>query len=106
MQTWTNITQIEVVALKEASFLLLEKLRCPLINHVGDDIFAPINQPSTCAPQNFLSSGTATHVYKQLDQDFGPNQGMGGRFIVLTHSNKPFYKKKNGRSNKFLKPHY
>jgi len=33
---------IEVVALEEASFLLLEKPRCLLINPVGDDIFAPV----------------------------------------------------------------
>jgi hypothetical protein len=32
MQAWTNIIQIEVVALEEAIFLLLEKPRCPLIN--------------------------------------------------------------------------
>jgi hypothetical protein len=31
-QSGTNFTQIEMVALEEASFLLLEKPRCPLVN--------------------------------------------------------------------------
>ncbi len=38
MQEGTNLIQIEVVALEEAGFLLLEKPRCPLVNPVGDDI--------------------------------------------------------------------
>jgi hypothetical protein len=32
VQVGTNLIQIEVVALEEASFLLLKKPRCPLIN--------------------------------------------------------------------------
>jgi hypothetical protein len=32
-----------VVALEEVGFLFLEKPRCPLINQVGDNIFAPMN---------------------------------------------------------------
>jgi hypothetical protein len=38
VQEGTNLTQIEVVVLEEVSFLLLEKLRCPFVNMVGDDI--------------------------------------------------------------------
>jgi hypothetical protein len=37
-----NLTQFEVVALEEAGFLLSEKPRCPFVNPVGDDIFAPM----------------------------------------------------------------
>jgi hypothetical protein len=42
MQVGTNFTQIEVVALEEVGFLLSKKLRCPFVNQVEDDIFAPI----------------------------------------------------------------
>jgi hypothetical protein len=51
------------------SFLLSEKPRFPLVNHVGDDISALMNQPSTCALHNFFSDGPSTHVYKPLDLD-------------------------------------
>jgi hypothetical protein len=40
VQEGTDLTQIEMVALEEVGFLLSEKPRCPLINLVGDDIFA------------------------------------------------------------------
>jgi hypothetical protein len=43
MQARIDLIQIEVVSLEEASFLLLEKPRCPLVNQVGDDIFAHVN---------------------------------------------------------------
>jgi hypothetical protein len=43
VQVATDIIQIEVVALEEVVFLLLEKPRCPLVNKVGDDNFAPMN---------------------------------------------------------------
>jgi hypothetical protein len=43
MQAWTNLTQIEVVALEEAGLLLSERPRCPLVNHVVNDDFAPMN---------------------------------------------------------------
>jgi hypothetical protein len=39
----TNLIQIEVVALEEYGFLFLEKLRCPFVNSIGDNIFAPMN---------------------------------------------------------------
>jgi hypothetical protein len=50
VQEGTNLTQIEVLALEEVGFLFLEKLRCPLVNPVGGDIFASVNQPPGCAP--------------------------------------------------------
>jgi hypothetical protein len=50
VQEGTNLTQIEVVALEEVSFLLLEKLIRPLINPIGDDISTPMKQPLECAP--------------------------------------------------------
>jgi hypothetical protein len=34
----------------------------------------------------------------------GQNQGMGRRFVILAHSNYPFYRKTSGRWDKFLKP--
>ncbi len=43
MQARTNLSQIEVVALEEGGFLLLEKPRCPFVNQVGDDNFTPMN---------------------------------------------------------------
>jgi hypothetical protein len=64
MQTGINFTQIEVVALEETGFLLSKQPRFPLVNYVGDHIFAFMNQPSTCAPHNFFSDGPSTHVYK------------------------------------------
>jgi hypothetical protein len=48
VQTWTNLIQIEVVALEEVGFLLSKKPRCPLVNQIGDNNFAPMNQPFTC----------------------------------------------------------
>jgi hypothetical protein len=42
VQEGTNLTQIEVVALEEAGFLLSEKPRCPFVNLVGEDIFAHV----------------------------------------------------------------
>ncbi len=49
MQEGENLTQIEMVTLEEAGFLLLEKPKCPLINPVGDDIFALVKQLLRCA---------------------------------------------------------
>jgi hypothetical protein len=40
VQEGTNHIQIEVVALEEASFLLSKKPKCPLVNLIGDNIFA------------------------------------------------------------------
>jgi len=67
MQEGTNLIQIEVVALEEASFLLSKKPKCPFINLVGDDIFAPLKQPLRCAPYNLFGDGIFTPVYKPLD---------------------------------------
>ncbi len=61
-----------MVALKEASFLLLEKSRCPFINQVGDNKLALVNQPLACAPHNLFNDGTSTHVYKPLDPNVWP----------------------------------
>ncbi len=69
VQARTNLTQIEVVALEEASFLLSEKPKCPLVNHVGNDNSTPMNQPSTRALHNFFGDGLSTHVYMPLDLD-------------------------------------
>jgi hypothetical protein len=54
MQEGTNLTQIEVVALKEAGFLLSEKPRCPFVNPIGDNIYAPMNQPTRKARLTYL----------------------------------------------------
>jgi hypothetical protein len=43
VQLGTYFIQIEVVALEEVGFLLLEKPRCPLVKKVGDKKFAPMN---------------------------------------------------------------
>jgi hypothetical protein len=37
---------------------------------------------------------------------FGPNQGMGRKFVILTCSNYLLYKKIGGRWDELLKPHY
>jgi hypothetical protein len=37
---------------------------------------------------------------------FGPNQGMGRRFIIPASSNYLMYKKISGRWDEFLKPNY
>jgi hypothetical protein len=76
VQVGTNFIQIEVVALEEVPFLLLEKPRCPLINQVGDDISTPMNHPFASAFQNLFGDGTFAHVYKPLDLDARPNQEM------------------------------
>jgi len=102
----TNLTQIEMVALEEVDFLLLEKPRYSLVNKVGDNIFAFINQPSACALQNLFSNGTSIHVYKPLDPDAWRKSRNGKKICCLTCSNYPFYKKTNERWDKFLKLHY
>ncbi len=43
VQVGTNLSQIEVVALEEVGFLLSEKPRCPFVNWVRDNNFAPVN---------------------------------------------------------------
>jgi hypothetical protein len=67
VQARIYLTQIDVVALEEDGFLLLEKPRCPIVNQVGDDNSTPLNQPFTCAPLNIFGDGPSTHVYKPLD---------------------------------------
>ncbi len=106
VQEGRNFTQIEVVALEGASFLLMEKSRCPLVNPIGDDIFAPLNQPLGCAPRNLLVMVVLPSSISHLIQMFGQNQGMGGRFIVPTLLNYPFCDKTSGRWDELLKPHY
>ncbi len=63
VQVRTNFIQIKVLALEEAKILLLEKLRCPFINQIGDDRFKPLNQPFTCYPSNLFSDATFAHFY-------------------------------------------
>ncbi len=43
VQEGINLIKIEVVTLEDAGFLFSKKPRCPFINPVGDNIFAPIN---------------------------------------------------------------
>jgi hypothetical protein len=105
VQEGTNLTQIEVVALKEIGFLLSKKPKCPLINLVGDNIFALVNQPPRCAPWNLLGDGICTLSISHWIQMLGQNQRMGKRFIVLTLSSYPFCKKISERWDKLLKPH-
>jgi len=96
VQAKIDLTHIEVVALEEDGFLLSKKQTCPLINQVGDDISTPMNQPSTCAPQNLFGNGIFVDVYKPLDLDVSPKSRKDGRFFVFAHSNYPFCKKKVG----------
>jgi hypothetical protein len=42
IQERTIFIQIEVLALEEVGFLLLEKPRCPLVNPIRDDISTPM----------------------------------------------------------------
>jgi hypothetical protein len=77
VQVRTNFIQIEVVALEEDGFLLSKKPTCPLINQVGDDISAPMNQPSICALQNLFGNGTFAHVYKPLFLNAWPKSRIG-----------------------------
>jgi hypothetical protein len=64
-----DLIQIEVVALEEVGFLLSEKPRCPLVNPIGNDIFALVNQPPGCAPWNLFGDGIFALIYKPLDLD-------------------------------------
>jgi hypothetical protein len=74
----------EAVALEEASFLLLEKPRFPLINKVEDNIFATVNHPSTChAAWNLFGDGTSAHVYKPLHPDDWPKSKNGKKICHL-----------------------
>ncbi len=66
-----------MVALEEASFLLLKKPRCPLINLVGDDIFALVKQLLGCALRNLFGDGTSTLVYKPSDPNVWPKSRNG-----------------------------
>jgi hypothetical protein len=77
VQKGTNLTQIEVVALKEVGFLFLEKPRCPFINLVGDNIFALVKQPPRCAPWNLFKDGTFAFIYKPLDPNVWPKSRNG-----------------------------
>ncbi len=54
VQKRIDLTQIEVVALEESSFLLSKKPICPFVNPIGDDIFALVKQPPECAFRNSL----------------------------------------------------
>jgi len=81
VQVGTNFTQIEVVALEEVGFLLLEKPKCRLINQVGDDISTPMNHPFACALRNLFGNGISAHVYKPLDLDVRPKSKNGKKII-------------------------
>jgi hypothetical protein len=75
VQVGTNLTQI--VALEEVGFLTSEKPRCSLVNHVGDDNFALVSQPSTCAPWNLFGNGLSAHVYKPSNLNAWPKTRNG-----------------------------
>jgi hypothetical protein len=79
----TNLIQIEVVALKEYGFLLLEKLRCPFVNSIGDNISALVKQPPECTPWNLFGDGTFTHVYKPLYLNVWPKSRNGKKICRL-----------------------
>jgi hypothetical protein len=106
VQAGINLIQIEVVALEEVSFLLLKKPRCLHVNLVGDDNFAPVNQPSACALWNLFGMVLLPMSISHWIQMFGPKQGMGRRFNVSPCLNYPFYKKTSGRWDELLKTHY
>jgi hypothetical protein len=80
VQVRTNFTQIEVVALEEVGFLLLEKPRCPFVNQVGDDIYT--HEPPFCmCLRNLFGDGTSAHVYKPLDLDAWLKSRNGRKII-------------------------
>jgi len=83
VQVGTNFTQIEVVALKEVGFLLSKKPKCPF-DKLGDNIFAPMNQPSACAPHSLFGNGISTHVYKPLDSNVQPKSRNGKKIHRLS----------------------
>jgi hypothetical protein len=76
VQQGIDLVQIEVVALEEVGFLLSEKPRCPLINPIKDDIYAPMKPPKH-APWNFFGNGTSTFDYKPLDLNVWPKLRNG-----------------------------
>jgi hypothetical protein len=84
----------------------LEKPRCPFVNLVGDNIFAPMNQLLKCAFYNLFGDGTSALIYKPLDLDAWPKSKNGKKIHCPNISNYPFYKKTNGRWDELLKPHY
>jgi hypothetical protein len=81
VQVGTNLIQIEVVALEEAGSLLLEELRCLVVNQVGDDIFAFMNHLFARALWNLFGDGTFAHAYKPLDLDVWPKSRNGKKII-------------------------
>jgi len=83
VQEGIDLVQIEVVALEEAGFLLLKKPRCPLINPIKDDIYAPMKQPPKYAPWNLFGNGTSTFVYKPLDLNVWPKLKNGKKICHL-----------------------
>jgi hypothetical protein len=77
VQARTNVTQIEVMALEEASFLLFENPKCPLVDQVGDNNSTPINQPFACTLWNLFGDGPSAHVYKPSDPSVWPKTRNG-----------------------------
>ncbi len=72
-----------MVALDEVGFLFSEKPRCPLVNLVGDDISAPVNQPFAYASRNLFGDGTSTPIYRPLDVDAWPKSKNGKKICCL-----------------------
>jgi hypothetical protein len=83
VQARIEFIQIEVVALEEFGFLLLEESRCPFVNQVGYNKFAPVNQPSAYAHGNLFGNGTFAHDYKPLDPDAWPKSRNGKKIHRL-----------------------
>jgi hypothetical protein len=77
VQEGTNFIQIEMLTLKEVGFLFLEKPICPLINLVGDDIYALVKQPLKCGDITFAL------VYKPLDPNAWPKSRNGKKIHHL-----------------------
>ncbi len=72
VQEGTNLTQIEVVALEEANFLLSKKPKCPLVNPIRDNISAFMKQPPGMPFRIFFGDSTSTPVYKPSNLDAWP----------------------------------
>jgi hypothetical protein len=83
VQEGTNLIQIEVVALEEASFLLLEKQKCPFLNPIRDNISAFMKQPPGCALWNLFGDDNSTPTYKPLDPYAWPKSRNGKKIHHL-----------------------
>jgi hypothetical protein len=63
---------IGLIQIEEVGFLFSKKPRCPFVNQVVDNIFAPMNQPFACALENLFGDVIFPHFYKPLDPNAWP----------------------------------